>query len=211
LSLSFSPLLSLLSSFRIITHHTEASSSAVTEIVPKAIEVNEIVAYDLEEPLEAMGLEKEKKEERKEEKRSRAGPGTIIYPDRVPVPSSISIPATAPAPVPVTSVAAAGRRSLVIITGKEMQRNRGESLHLYPHTRTCIRLVICYLLFFHFHPSLPTSSSSSSYLSSPPPGIGRNSREEEPVLKPALLLWLEKESEFCPPLTATEAADNPGR
>jgi hypothetical protein len=205
LSLSFSPFLSLLSSFRIITHHTEASSSAVTEIVPKAIEVNEIVAYDLEEPLEAMGLEKEKKEE----KRSRAGPGTIIYPDRVPVPSSISIPATAP--VPVTSVAAAGRRSLVIITGKEMQRNRGESLHLSPHTRACIRLVICYLLFFHFYPSLPTSSSSFSYLSSPPPGIGRNSREEEPVLKPALLLWLEKESEFCPPLTATEAADNPGR
>jgi hypothetical protein len=116
-----------------------------------ALEVKEIAAPDIKEPLEAMGLEKEKKGERKEEKRSRAGPGTIIYPDRVPVPASISIPTTAP--VPATSIAAAGRRSLVIITGNAMQRNRGESLHFSPHTRTCIRLVIYYLLLrFHLRP-----------------------------------------------------------
>jgi hypothetical protein len=95
-----------------------------------ALEVKEIATPDIKEPLEAMGLEKEKKGERKEEKRSRAGPGTIIYPDRVPVPASISIPATAT--VPATSVAAAGRRSLVIITGNAMQRNRGENLPSLP-------------------------------------------------------------------------------
>lgn len=41
------------------------------------------------------------------------------------------------------------------------------------------------------------------------PGIGKNSREEEPVLKPALQLWLE--NGFKPSLTATEVQDNPGR
>ena len=40
-------------------------------------------------------------------------------------------------------------------------------------------------------------------------GIGKNSREEEPVLKPALQLWLE--NGFKPSLTATEVQDNPGR
>jgi hypothetical protein len=92
-----------------------------------AIEVKETADSDLVKPfdLEAIGLtkEKEKKEERKEEKRSRAGPGTIIYPDRVP--------ATATTAVPASSVAAAGSRSLVIITGKVRARRENALCTVY--------------------------------------------------------------------------------
>ena len=60
-------------------------------------------------------------------------------------------------------------------------------------------------LFSHFFSPLPSLSLSFLYHS----GIGKNSREEEPVLKPALQLWLE--NGFKPSLTATEVHDNPGR
>jgi hypothetical protein len=114
-----------------LLHHTDIDSSTVTETAEAAIEAKETAqSRDLQEPLKAIELEQEREREKVQEreqervKRPKAGPGTIIYPDKAPAATSVTIPASVPAPVASTTIAA-GRRSLVIITG-ERRRGRGK-------------------------------------------------------------------------------------
>ena len=80
-----------------------------------AVEVNGAAHLtETQKMRETSGMKvKEIGKEIEKERKAKAVPGTIVYPDKP----------SAPAPV-LSAVAAGGRRSLVIITGKKWEKKR---------------------------------------------------------------------------------------